>query len=278
MACIVGIRHVMFTGHLLAHGAALCAFALKADILNTNAEHFAIPPVQLTFCYEDKQLLPYYAGNSRDIPGRPGATIEHLRLASQVAGVQLNLVRLPWLRCLQQLEDNNVDAIVAAVEPDRLHYTHYPKTADGKPDQQRAINQLGLCLAHRFDNPISAKINSDSQPLTISRPLGYRPSPFPHNAVLVGVQSPQNALDLVVNHRVDATTVLCQLNGVNAKEQHLNMLPIQLMYPPLHQSDGYLMLSNEFVRKHPKLSEQLWNALPATLNRQSYLDYLQYSE
>lgn len=258
--------------------AMLSAGALRADVLNIKAESTAAPPVQLTFCYEDKQLLPYYVGNNGDIPKRPGATIEHLQLASQLAGVQLNLVRYPWLRCLQKLEDNSVDAIVAAVEPERLHYTHYPKTAAGEPDRQRAINQLGLCLAHRFDNPIKEKINSDSQPLTVSRPLGYRPIPFPHNTVLVGVQSPQNALDLVVNNRVDATTVLCQLNGVNAQEQHLNLLPIQLLYPPLSQSDGYLMLSNEFVRQYPELAEQLWNALPPTLNRQTYLDYLRFSE
>lgn len=34
--------------------------------------------VTLTFCYEDKQLLPYYTGEGHVAPNLPGVTIEHL--------------------------------------------------------------------------------------------------------------------------------------------------------------------------------------------------------
>lgn len=244
----------------------------EADSSSTTAQQ----PL-LTFCYEDKQLLPYYAGNGSDIPPRPGATIEHLRLATEQSGIRLQLVRLPWLRCLQQLQDNSVDALVAAFDPDRAHYTQYPRLKNGQPDPARAINQLGLCLAHRFDNPLQQKIDTE-HPITVSRPLGYKPIPFPANTLLVGAQSPDNALDLVINGRVDATTVLCQLNGVNASERHLNLLPVQLLYPPLHQSAGYLMLSNSFYQRYPQHAEQLWRALPLTLDKARYLHYLNYPE
>ncbi|HBN89222.1 amino acid ABC transporter [Rheinheimera aquimaris] len=265
---------------LSLHLSALLVLAichpLGADVLKPATEAIAAQPV-LTFCYEDKQLLPYYTENSRDIPDRPGATIEHLKIAAAQVGITLKLTRMPWLRCLQQLEDNSVDAVVAAYVEDREHYTKYPKRSDGSADPSRAINQLGLCLAHRFDNPIDQKIASEQQ-LTVSRPLGYRPIPFPVNTVLVGAQSPDNALDLVINGRVDATTVLCQLNGVDARERHLNLLPLQLLYPPMHQSFGYLMLSNAFYRQHRQLSEQLWQALPQTLNKLRYLEYLSYPD
>lgn len=232
----------------------------------------------LTFCYEDKQLLPYYAGNSSNVPELPGASIEHLRAAATATGVNLQLVRLPWLRCLQGLEDNSIDALIASVEPERLHYTVYPKLANGEPDTTRAFNQLGLCLAHRFDNPITDKINSKTEQLSVARALGYRPISMPNNAVIIGVHSIEKALDLVVSKRVDTTTMLCQLNGLDTKERHLNLLPIQLLYPPIHQSFGYLMLSNSFYQRYPQLSEQLWDALPKTLDKARYLDYLNVTE
>ncbi len=86
--------------------------------------------------YEDKQLLPYYAGNNADIPPTPGATIEHLQQATAAADISLELLRMPWLRCLQLLEDNLVDALVAAYSQERAHYTHYPTNTHGQPDAQ----------------------------------------------------------------------------------------------------------------------------------------------
>ena len=254
----------------------MVAFGTAADVLNTQDEAVKIPPPTLTFCYEDKQLLPYYTGNNRTIPAKPGATIEHLRQAAKRSDTQLQLVRLPWLRCLQRLEDGSVDALVAAIDAERAHYTVYPRQANGTEDPSRSINQLGLCLAYRYDNPIQQKIADPQRTLTVSRPLGYKPIPFPKNTVLVKVQSPKNALDLVISGRVDATTVLCQLNGVDAKDRHLDFLPVQVLYPPLHQSVGYLMLSNSFYQRQPQLAEQLWDALPQTLDKERYLQYLNY--
>lgn len=254
---------------------SLLAGTALADVLPTLPEQSNATAVTLRFCYEDKQLLPYYAGNSATVPDQPGATIEHLRRATFEAGMSLELVRMPWLRCLQQLEDNSVDALVAAYDESRAHYTRFPATADGAPDPTRAINQLGLCLAYRYDNALPQKLQ-DKRPITVSRPLGYRPIPFPPHTALVPAHSPDQALELVVSGRVDATTVLCQLNGVDAKEQHLNRIPVLLLYPPLYQSDGYLMLSRQFYQQYPQLSARLWQALPATLDKTRYLQYLAY--
>lgn len=249
--------------------------AARADVLATRGLPAPVTAVTLRFCYEDKQLLPYYAGNSAEIPALPGATIEHLRRATNATGITLKLVRMPWLRCLQQLEDNNVDALVAAYDKNRAHYTRYPTLPDGTADPSRAINQLGLCLAYRFDNNLAEKI-SNQHAITVSRPLGYRAIPFPANTALVPAHSPEQALELVVSGRVDATTVLCQLNGINAKEQHIDRIPVLLLYPPLYQSDGYLMLSQGFYQQHKQYAERLWQALPATLDKNRYLQYLEY--
>ena len=246
-----------------------------ADVLETTGQQVNVAPITLRFCYEDKQLLPYYAGDGAVVPEQPGATIEHLRRATAQVGIELELIRLPWLRCLQQLEDNSIDALVAAFDTTREHYTVYPKQPDGTPDTAKAINQLSLCLAYRYDNPLIKKLQQQ-QPITLSRPLGYRPIPFPPQTTLVPAHSPEHALDLVISGRVDATTVLCELNGIKAKEQHLEQLPVLLLYPALYKSDGYLMLSNGFYQRYPELAERLWQALPATRDKERYLHYLTY--
>ena len=262
---------------LLLLSLTIFGTAASADILQTSGERINSAPIMLKFCYEDKQLLPYYVGNGAAVPEQAGATIEHLRRSTAQVGIELELIRLPWLRCLQQLEDNSIDALVAAFDTTREHYTVYPKLPDGKPDTAKAINQLGLCLAYRFDNPLVQKLQ-DSSAITLSRPLGYRPIPFPPQTTLVAAHSPEHALDLVISGRVDATTVLCELNGIKAKEQHLDQLPVLLLYPALYKSDGYLMLSNDFYQRYPGLAEQLWQALQQTLNKTDYLNYLSYPD
>ncbi|SNY42045.1 amino acid ABC transporter substrate-binding protein, PAAT family [Arsukibacterium tuosuense] len=246
--------------------------AVKAEPVPGNSKE----QVTLRFCYEDKQLLPYYAGNSTEVPVAPGAAIEHLQRATAAVGISLSLVRMPWLRCLQQLADNKVDALVAAYSPEREHYTVYPRDELGKPDPSKAINTNALCLTHRFDNNLQIKMADSSAKLTIARPYGYRPIPLPEHAVLVGAHSPEQALELVVSGRVDATTITCQINGLAGNRQEIDTLPLKILQPPVYFSVGYLMLSEEFYQQHPANAENLWQVLPTTLNRERYIEYLAY--
>lgn len=257
---------------LLHTGILIVPYASPADTSLSNTDS----KLTLRFCYEDKQLLPYYAGNSINVPENPGASIEHLRHATAAVGISLELVRMPWLRCLQQLADNNVDALVAAYSAERAHYTFYPQDAQGQPDPARAINTNALCLAYRFDNNFPLKLSDKSSTLTIARPYGYKPLPFPEHTVLVGAHSPEQALELVVSGRVDATTVTCEINGLAANRQELDTLPLKILQPPVYYSVGYLMLSEQFYQQHTAIAEQLWHSLPQILDHHRYLEYMAY--
>ncbi len=246
------------------------------DALAGNDKPSAGSNPVLRFCYEDKQLLPYYAGNSSSVPMHPGATIEHLQQATALADVELQLIRMPWLRCLQQLADNNVDALIASYSEQRADYTLFPTDKQGNPDPARAINTNSLCLAHRYDNNLATKLADPEMPLSISRPFGYRPIPLPEHALLIGAHSPEQALELVVSGRVDTTTVTCEINGVAGNKQEIDRLPLQILRPPIYYSVGYLMLSKQFYQQHPTVASELWQALPVTLNKKRYIDYLAY--
>ncbi|WP_372626604.1 amino acid ABC transporter [Arsukibacterium sp.] len=242
----------------------------------TVPQKVAEADLTLRFCYEDKQLLPFFAGDSVTVPEHPGATIEHLQRATTAVGISLELVRMPWLRCLQQLAEGKVDALVAAYYANRAHFTMYPQDQFGRPDPSRAINSNALCLTYRFDNDLPAKLKNENAELTIARPLGYQALPLPPHARLVSAHSPENALELVVSGRVDSTTVTCEINGLVANRQEIDTLPLKVLQPPVYYSVGYLMLSKPFYLKNPEVADKLWRALPLYIDHNRYVDYLAY--
>lgn len=210
----------------------------------------------------------------------PGVTIEHIKasVALLPTPVALHFARLPWLRCLHKLELNQVDALVATYQPERQHFAVYPTTADGKPDPARAMSSHASCLVHRSDNDIQRKITEGTDTLVVSRPLGHSNPDYPASIQVVMVHSQQQALELVVSGRVDATTTLCRVNGVDGADPIIQRNPLVLVYPPLYQTTGYLVFSKAFYQQHTAVAQQLWQLLQNTITPQRYYDYLHYPD
>ena len=226
--------------------------------------------VQLRFCYEDKQLLPYYAGDGELVASPPGVTIEHLQASvGSISELSLQLQRKPWLRCLQLLEQNRIDALVATYSTERLSYAEFPLDNQQKPDIDRAMSSHATCLIQR---PGSALMTRREEPVVIARPLGYATPSYPDNVSIVSVRSQKQAFELVMQQRVDATTTLCEVNGIKAPS---DMTPgLEIVYPPLYQITGYLVFSKHFYRQHQVLAEQLWQALATHRDESRYFEYL----
>ena len=117
---------------------------------------------------------------------------------------------------------------------------------------------------------------AEAKTVTLARPVGYRPLPLPPNSIQVDAFSIQQAMELVVLGRVDATTSLCEINGEPAHPKELDLMPVMLLRPPIYHAIGYLMLSQQFYQQYPEQAEALWQALPKTLDSARYLEYLSY--
>lgn len=230
----------------------------------------ANPQVTLRFCFEDKQLLPYYAGDGSQVATPPGVTIEHLQASvGSVSKLTLELQRKPWLRCLQLLAQNKVDALVATYSQKRASFAEFPLDSQRKPDISRAMSDHATCVIQRPGSNVLAR---REQPLIVARPLGYATPDYPANMTIVSVQSQQQAFELVLQQRVDATTTLCEVNGIKAPS---DMTPgLEIVYPPLYQITGYLVFSKAFYQQHQALAQQLWQALATHRNESRYFDYL----
>jgi len=227
--------------------------------------------VPLRFCFEDKQLLPHYAGKGTQVANPPGSTIEQLQAAvKNIPQLKLQLQRKPWLRCLQLLEQNRIDAIVANFSVSRLHFSVYPMKPDNTPDYELALGQHGSCLVLRQDDSLGGRAIKD---LVFARPLGYLMPGYPEHATILPVESQQKAFELVLQGRVDATLTLCEASKVTLSHDLANGL--QLVHPPLHQATGYLVYSKAFYQNHANLASALWLELPKHRDASRYQRYLQ---
>ncbi len=59
----------------------------------------------ITFVCEDKQDFPTIMGNTAEVAEtKPGMGVEAIRMLGKKMGVTIVLKRLPWKRCLNELE------------------------------------------------------------------------------------------------------------------------------------------------------------------------------
>lgn len=240
-------------------------------------------PVQaenLRFCYEDKQLRPYYFGDNNLIPTeRPGATIEHLQfLTRQVPNLALKLERLPWKRCLAKLASGEVDAVVGSYSKERETIGVFPRDAKQRPDPKRAFAEHQTCLVTRTDANWSwngqqfVGINQ----VVVARSLGYAPlkSPDQQKIIMHYTLSGTMDLDLLERGRVNAITTLCRIAGENAVTPAVRERNLKVLMPPLYSNTGYLIFSHQFYQRQPAVAEQLWHLLSKEKGTAIYHSYL----
>jgi polar amino acid transport system substrate-binding protein len=236
--------------------------------------------LELRFCYEDKQLRPYYFGDNNQIPAeRPGATIEHLQLLTTlVPNLSLKLERLPWKRCLAKLASGETDAVVGSYAKEREKLGRFPLNTQKKPDPTRAFAEHQTCLVTRKD----AKWGWDGkkfigiEQVVIARPLGYAPlqSPEKQKIVMHYTLSGTMDLDLLERGRVNAVTTLCKIAGENAVTPYIQDRDLKVLMPPLYTNTGYLIFSHQFYNANSQLAEQLWQQLAENRGQAIYHSYL----
>jgi len=213
----------------------------------------------LKFCYESKELLPHYRGEGVLTPSeKPGAAIEIAqKLDEMLSKVQIEFVREPWKRCLNDLKLGKVDALIARHSVSREAFAKYPKTTKNELDNERAISSTATCFIHKKNVPL--KWNGHEllvdMPQGISVPRGYS---LVEDLKKKGFQiyetvSVKQAHELLFNGRVGISLSDCQ---------HKN-LPINFIEnkTPIVENYGYLVFSHQFYSIYPNLAEDLWNQL-----------------
>ncbi|MFY8275464.1 hypothetical protein AAEU32_15180 [Pseudoalteromonas sp. SSDWG2] len=253
----------------------LAFFSLQSLISAVHAADAA--PLPIRFCYEDKEVLPFYRGEGRAVPvNNPGANIEILRALEHSAGVEFELIRRPWLRCWDMLEKGSVDALVASFRSSRLGTLSYP-VKDNEVDSQRAMSKAGVCFVgtQEFHEFWQSRHTSDKR-MAVALPKGYGVSErLKHEPLtLINALSQDDAFKLVHNGRVSAMMDTCTADGKRTFVQRSNAKEIAPIYPPFEVNHGYLVFSHEFYDQNKAKIESLWDALGQQNNSQVLERYL----
>lgn len=235
--------------------------------------------ITLRFAYEVEEVFPYYMGSGEATPAAPGVTPDMLRLLeNEIPGLRVALQRMPWKRCLVQLTDGEIDAVVGSFKAERLQAGVYPMKG-GQPDPALALDVRAIYLYKTGDSALSW----NGQQLTgltgpIGAPLGY--------AIVDDLQKMGAS---VAQSRSSATDfqklALGRLAGVAAFERvgdfHMRKArpgAVLRLGTVLATKEYYLILSHQFVQRHPALAPALWRGLARIRERQADALFLKYLE
>lgn len=110
---------------------ALSALLLGAGLVMMTHSSSA---QSISLCYENETYLPWQIKDGK------GLDVLLLEKAAAKAGVKIELVPLPWKRCLADVEHGVVaGAFAASFNADRANFAVYPTAVDNKPDVSRRI-------------------------------------------------------------------------------------------------------------------------------------------
>lgn len=245
-------------GRLKRH--ALAVLMLSASVFGGHSafavanpnERSTTPPIR--FCYENKALPPYFIGDGElPLNAHAGAIIDMLRyLAEQRPQFTWRFVRYPWKRCLQSLQEGEVDAVLMSYSQKRSQYAAFPMIGL-EPDRAQAFAMYESCLVHQKRLQIAWDGEHLQLPadVTVAIPAGYNSIKKLRELGLTVFEtsSMQQTKQLVLAGRIDATLTDCN----DEVASHLVKITT-----PIITRIGYLAFSQAFYQHHHDFVEDLW--------------------
>jgi len=226
----------------------------------------------LTICYENKEVAPYWMGNSSKVPiDQPGLGVEQIQYLSKLEkSVNFKFKRFPWKRCQNMLKKGKVDGIIGSYKRKREEIGIYPKNSMGTIDINRSISKRSASLFFKLKNdPIKYQngtfINLKNR--RVGGVLGY------------GSNSKLKKLAKNVTEVRDMESLFVMLEKKRLAAVLVKELPSKAYFlkNPLKKKlfvefgavekkkdvpGAYLILSYQFYKKNKKTAESLWNLMP----------------
>ena len=229
----------------------------------------------LVFCHEDKVDFPWRTSD------RTGLDLDLIQLVSTDLHQPIILQSLPWARCAQMLQRNEVDgAIGASFVPERQVWGNYPMLKNGKPDSSKRLHVASYSL-------YLLKANNDQwdgKSLIVGPgQVGFQTG-FSIGKLLqkLNVETysdspdPLSILRMLSLHRLRAAA-LQTTRADQLLTEHPELASVISRYPrPLEEKPYYLMLSKQLVAEDPALANKIWGAIARQRESKAY--QLQYKK
>lgn len=228
----------------------------------TNCKEF----IDLTIAYENKEQPPYYLGNTENIlENSPGIAVEMIkRLEIYIPEIKIKFKRYPWLRCLTYLQHGVVDGIFnASFKKERLKVGAYPYK-NNQVDPSKRITTISYSLYKlKTSEFIFDELSQMKEKPMVGATRGYSiVGDLRKQGILVDEsKSTQNAFNKLLKGRNIAVAAQDVTGDYLLSKYSEKFHHIVKVSPPITTKPYYLMLSNQFIKKHPELSEKIWRTI-----------------
>ncbi|WP_163833447.1 substrate-binding periplasmic protein [Spartinivicinus ruber] len=237
-------------------------------ILLTHISHtFAGTPKAVIVAIEDSGSFPIYREAASNYTGKhPGYFIEFLQAIARDLNVNINIVRMPWKRCLISLQEGRINAVTtASYKPEREKSGRYPKKA-GQLDVSRRFNTSSYFLYAVKDLLVKwdGNILENKSNLSVGAQRGFSIVADLNNLGVktTEVDNPESGFIMLLNNRLSALAVHENVGQVYVRKYN----NIKQLSPPLKTKPYFLIISHQFYSKYPEFSEEIWNTVEKLRN------------
>lgn len=220
---------------------------------------------KIIFAAEDQDQFPHYLGQSTKFDmTNPGLSVSMLQEVCKKLGLEPEFVRMPWKRCLKSMQTGKVDGIFnGSFKEERMEFGQYPMK-NGKADPERRIATSAYVIYKHKNSDLAwdgktFKVKGNR----VGATLGYSVVGDLKKAGLEvdeGKDYQKNLLK-VMKGRIPATVELSDATDFWINKNMDKVTDIIKHDPPFKVKPYYVLLSHQFVEKHPKLAEKIWDEI-----------------
>lgn len=216
----------------------------------------------LKVAIENKEDFPHVIGDGFALSEKPGVAIEIMQNLADELGMELEIVRQPWKRCIHCLLHNgDVDILVpASFKESRLEYGLYP-FKDGKVDASKRYTET----TYSFYRLKDSRVNWDGEEISglqgsIGAPLGYSiVDDLSKMGFDVQESTVESSFKKLVLGRVELVAALELAGDKILADNDVLASKVEKIKVPLKTKNYYVMLSKQFVQNNQELAVKIWD-------------------
>lgn len=215
------------------------------------------PPIKA--CTENEDSFPWV------LKDRPGLTVQMLRMVEKQVGGKIEVVPLPWKRCLDDIKNGAVDAAfkISYSAARATELGNYPMAGD-KPDASKRLLTDTYSLYRLKGTPVEW----DGKVLKVAGSVGAQ-SGFSVVDQLKGLgakvddatRSADDNLKKLVAGRFVALALQTEEGDISIERDPEFKGKVERIKPVLVEKPYFLMFSKQFTSKNAAYVQEVWDAI-----------------
>lgn len=210
--------------------------------------------------FDDHSVPPYYLGDGPSLASpNPGLSVEIIRAAAEGAGLKVVFSRQPWLRCLENLREGQIDALFnASFRSDRTRYGVYPGNGV-TPNHDLRIATMSYSFVRIKNAPVhwnGSELSGNFAPIGVVHGFSVAGDLKDRNWPTQETGSTDQLMKMLEAGRVPIAAL--QTQTVTRLLENGHYPGLELVTPPFLIKDYFVMLSRDFIAAHPAKAELFW--------------------